>query len=116
MADTLYIQDLVAQCRIGVFDGEQANPQNVWIDLEVAVDAGKAAARDDVAEATDYATLVSSVKHKIQAKPYRLLETMAEDVAALILTQFAVPQVRVRVKKRALPGIDSAAIEVIRRR
>ena len=116
MADKLVISDLVAECRIGVYEWEQANPQHVWIDLELAIDAAKAAALDDVKATIDYGRLVSAVTQHVQHKPFGLLETIAEDVASLILKEFAVSQVLVRVKKRALPGLDYAAVEITRSR
>ena len=116
MADALVIHDLVAECRIGVFEWEQAKPQSVWIDLELEIDAAKAAARDDVVDAVDYARLVREVKAFVEGKSYHLLETMAEEVAALVLKEFATPRVLVRVKKRALPGIDYAAVEITRKK
>lgn len=116
VADTLAIRELVAECRIGVFEWEQAKPQPIWIDLELSIDAAKAAARDAVADALDYGRLVTAVKQLVQHKSFHLLETMAEAIAALILQQFETPQVLVRVKKRALPGIESASVEVIRRK
>lgn len=116
MADALIIRDLVTECRLGVAEWEQVNPQKVWIDLELAIDAAKAASRDDVADAVDYGALVTAVKALAQERPYRLMETLAEAIALRILVQFGPPQVVVRVKKRALPGIESAAVEVCRRR
>ena len=114
MSDRLVIHELVAECRIGVTNEERQRTQTLWIDLELEIDAARAAARDDVYEAVDYAELVSSVKQLIESKPYRLLETMAEDIASLVLGHFATNQVFVRVKKRALPRIDYAAVEVRR--
>ena len=114
MADTLIIHDLEMACRLGVHEWEQEAPQAIWIDLELAIDASRAAARDDVREAVDYARLIAMVKARAQARGHRLLETMAEGIAADILRQFGVSQVRVRVKKRALPGIGYAAVEVVR--
>ena len=114
-ADTLIIRQLVAQCRLGVFEWEQAKPQTVWIDLELEIDAAKASAQDDVNDAVDYAKLISQVKTLVEHKSYRLMETMAEEVATLILTSFRVPQVLVRITKRALPGIESATVEITRR-
>jgi len=116
MPDRLVIHDLKAECRIGVFDWERERPQPIWIDLELAIDAAKAARRDDVQAAVDYGHLVTSVKGLAEGKTYQLLETLAEDVAALVLEEFRVPQVRVQVKKRALPGINYAAVEVERLR
>ena len=114
MSDTLVISELAAQCRIGVLPEEQAAPQSVWIDLELQIDATAAARRDDVQDALDYAALVSEVRQRVESKAYHLLETIAEDVASLVLQRFATAQVFVRVKKRALPGIGYAAVELTR--
>ena len=114
MSDTLIVRDLVASCRVGVFEWEQAKPQSIWIDLELAIDANRASAKDDVRDAIDYGRLVTAVKQHAEHHRFRLLETLAEGVAQLVLKEFATPQVRVRVKKRALPGVDYAAVELTR--
>jgi len=114
MPDTLLIKDLAASCRIGVFEWEQATPQSIWIDLELAIDAGRAAAKDDLRDAVDYGRLVTTVKQHAEHHRFRLLETLAEGLAQLVLKEFATPQVRVRVKKRALPGVEHAAVEIVR--
>ena len=113
-SDTLTIHGLVVQCRLGVFEWEQAKPQTVWIDLELAIDAAKAAAQDEVKDAVDYGALVTAIRQLIEQKPYHLMETMAEEVAALMLRQFNTSTVHVRVKKQALPGIDFAAVNITR--
>ena len=114
MPDTLLIKDLAASCRIGVFEWEQEQSQPIWIDLEVAIDAARAAAKDDLREAVDYGRLVTIVKQHAEHHRFRLLETLAEGIAQLVLKEFKTPQVLVRVKKRALPGVDHAAVEVVR--
>ncbi len=115
MADRLIIHELTAQCRIGVTEAERANPQTLWLDLELEIDAAKAAMRDDVSAAVDYAELVAHVARFLQSRSFQLLETVAEEVASLILKQFDTPEVIVRVKKRALPRIESATVEVVRK-
>ncbi len=115
MPDRLLLHDIVAACRVGVTEQERQSPQPIWVDLELPIDAKRAAARDDVKDAVDYAALVTAVKAQAEGNTYRLLETMAEAMAALILKQFRVPEVLVRIKKRALPGVDYAAVEVVRR-
>ena len=112
--DTLLISELEARARLGVYEWEQERPQPVWIDLELAIDATAAARRDEMKDAVDYGRLVTAVKELVQSRPFHLMETMAEDVAALVLTSFRVEEVKVRVKKRALPGIAFAAVEISR--
>jgi dihydroneopterin aldolase len=114
MQDRLIIKDLVVEALVGVYEWEQEHPQNLWVDLELSIDAAKAAARDDVAAAVDYGRLVSAVKQHLSRKPFRLLETVAEELAAVVLNEFATPEVTVRVKKRSLPSLDFAAVEVTR--
>ena len=115
VGDKLIIKDLVAECRVGVSDSERATPQPIWVDVELAIDAAAAAAQDDVRAAVDYARLVSVVRQQMQSKPYRLLETLTEDLAGVILKTFATPEVRILAKKRALPGLEFAGVEIIRR-
>lgn len=116
MADTLTIRGLAVMCRLGVLESEQANPQEIRVDLELVIDASKAAQRDDVNDAVDYARLVTVVETLVEGHAYRLMETMAEDIAALILREFPTPEVEVKVTKRALQGIDSATVEITRKR
>ena len=116
MAAKLSIQGLALECRLGVLEEERAKARTIWMNLELAIDASKVAERDDVREAIDYAALVASVKQLVEGKSYHLMETLAEDVAALILRRFQTPEVEVKVKKRALPGIDSAAVDITRQR
>ena len=114
MSDRLILQDIEASCRLGVYEWEQTTPQPIWIDLELAIDAARAAASDEVGEAVDYAALVTAVRELAQRTPCRLLETMAEAIGSLILTRFNTSWVRVRVKKRALEGMGYAAVEIER--
>lgn len=116
MADALIVQDIAVECRIGVFEWEQKTPQTIWIDVELVIDAARAAARDDVNAAIDYGRLVTMVREVAQQRSYALLETLAEEEASSILAEFGVSTVRLRVKKRALPGIGYAAVEIERQR
>lgn len=114
MADTLVIQELAVACRLGVREWEQARPQTVWIDLALGIDAAWAASRDAVEASIDYGRLVTVVRQLAQRQPYRLMETLAEAIATCVLKEFRPSTVQVRVKKKALPGIGYAAVEVER--
>ena len=116
MADVLVLHDIVASCRLGVYEWEQRTPQDVWVDLELAIDAATAAASDDVADAVDYAALVKAVIEEAQRRPCRLLETLAERIAARVFKESGTRRVRVRVKKKAMPEIGYAAVEIERTR
>jgi dihydroneopterin aldolase len=110
----LRIHELAVDCRLGVYEWEQRTPQTVWIDLELSIDAARAAARDDVRDAVDYAVLVERVRAAATGRPFALMETLAEGVAAAALDASGSPRVRVRVRKRALEGLSHAEVEVER--
>ena len=113
--DRLRVEGIQVECRIGAYEWEQRTPQPIQIDVELAIDASRAAATDDLNTAVDYARLVTSVKTLAQRQPYRLIETLAEAIASLVLKECSTSEALVRVKKRSLPGIDHVAVEIHRR-
>ena len=116
MPDTLRIHNLLASSRIGLTAQERKRPQRVWIDLEIEIDARRAAAADDVRRTVDYARLVALIRRHLRQRAVNLLETVAEDLARLVLRMSAAPRVRIEIRKRALAGIAYAAVSVSRRR
>ena len=114
MNDRLILHHIKTQCRLGVSEWEQENPQTVWIDLELDIDAKAAAATDAIEKSVDYAQVVLMINEITGAKPYKLIETLAEVIASSILERFSTKTVKARVQKRALPGLDHAAVEIIR--
>ena len=112
--DRLILSEIAAACRVGVFEWERTNPQDIAVDVEIPIDAAATAADDRLEDAVDYARLVSLVREVAQRKPYALLETLADELARAVLREFRVRSVRLQVKKRALPGVGYAAVVVER--
>ncbi|MBI2094114.1 MAG: dihydroneopterin aldolase [Candidatus Omnitrophica bacterium] len=101
-------------CHLGVKEEERATAQPVWIDLEIPTDAAKVAQKDDVSFAIDYARVVARVKELSQSRSFRLMETLADQIANRLLEDFGVPWVFVRIKKKALADLGYAAVELRR--
>lgn len=97
--DSVFIEHLEVIASIGVYDWEQTIKQKLVLDLEMAHDNRPAADSDDVAYALDYASVSDAVTGHIQNGRFLLVERVAEEVASLIMTQFSVPWIRVRVTK-----------------
>jgi dihydroneopterin aldolase len=113
--DKLIIQGLEVSTIIGVRTWERRVRQQLLIDLELPTDAAKAATRDDLSEALDYGTLSRRVVGFVEASAFQLLETLAEQIAALVKREFAVSSVRVRLKKPgAIPAAAFVAIDIER--
>jgi len=116
MADTLAIHDLLVSCRLGVFEWEREQPQEIRVDVELEIDAAAAAKHDDVRQTVDYAALAGAIAELAQRRSFRLMETLAHAIATMMLEWGATKAVQVRVKKQALAGIGYAAVTVERRR
>lgn len=117
--DRILIADLPVSCRIGVPDDERADAQELRIDLELELDVRDASSADDFEKTIDYAGVSGLVKRTAAARPRKLIETLAEDVARVTLESFAIEGVRVRVRKPSalkVFGAAHAGVEIERRR
>lgn len=107
--DIVYIRELRADTVIGVYDWERSIRQTVVLDLELASDNPRAAGSDHIDDAVDYAAVSERLLSFIEGSEFRLIETMAEQVAELVLGEFAVPWLRLRLAK---PGAVGRARDV----
>jgi 7,8-dihydroneopterin aldolase/epimerase/oxygenase len=99
--DIVYIKGLEVKTVIGVYDWEREIKQPISVDLDIASDMGKAAATDDHQYVLDYKIVCVRVTEFIEQSQLQLLEAMAEAIAQLILDEFKVPWVRVKLSKPA---------------
>lgn len=119
MSSTIQLRGARVMARVGVPDEERAWPQQLIIDADLDFDIRAAAAADDCALTIDYAAVRATFERVAAAHPYRLIETIAERIAAALLDEFPTPRVRVLVKKPAALrslGVDYPAVEVTRNR
>jgi dihydroneopterin aldolase len=107
--DIVYIRALRAATVIGVYDWERTVRQTVVLDLELAADNRRAAASDRIGDALDYAALSARVLAFIEGSQFQLIETLAERVAAIVIEEFGVPWLRLRLAK---PGAVAQATDV----
>lgn len=107
--DIVYIHELQIETIIGIFDWERVQKQTVSLDIEMATDIRSAAAADDISKTLDYKSISKRVSAFIQESEFLLIETMAEHVAQLILREFSVSWLRLRVGK---PGAVTGARDV----
>ncbi|MDR0780508.1 MAG: dihydroneopterin aldolase [Pseudomonadales bacterium] len=113
--DIIYIRELEVKTVIGVYEWEREIKQPVTVDLDMAHDIRAAAATDDVAYVLDYKRVSMRVSDYIEQSRFTLLETLAEAVATLVLREFGVPWVRVKVgKPAALTGARAVGIIIER--
>jgi dihydroneopterin aldolase len=98
--DRIFLRELAVECVIGFLDWERLVKQTVYLDIEVPVDCRHAALSDDVAQTLDYKRLSKVVLAFVGASEFKLVETLADRTAKLILTEFDIPWVKLTINKR----------------
>ncbi len=97
--DIVYLHNLRVDACIGIYDWERQVKQTLILDLDMAADVAKAAERDDIADTLNYKEVAKRVIDFVAQSEYRLVETLAENVANLVIREFEVPWVRLKVNK-----------------
>ncbi len=115
--DTIFIHDLRIEARIGVYEWERHLPQTIRLDVEIGVPSAKPFATGKLADALDYSLVVARLKAFAKDSPPPLLERFAEVAAQLLIDEFGVPLVRLRVAKLApIAGVKEMGVAVERSR
>jgi dihydroneopterin aldolase len=107
--DIIYLHDLRIDTVIGIYDWERRVKQAVILDLDMAVDIRAAAVSGNITDTLDYKKVAKRVINYVGNTDFQLVETLAERVAEIILTEFNVGWLRLRINKK---GAVRGAIDV----
>lgn len=107
--DKVFIEGLEVDTVIGIHDWERRIRQALRFDLELGFDNRKPAASDDVADTLDYDAISRRLTAFVQASEFGLVETLAERCAALLIEEFGVAWLRIKLSK---PGAVGNAVAV----
>ena len=107
--DIVYIRELEIRTIIGIFDWEREQRQVVSLDLEMATDNRAAASTDSIEQALDYKSVAKRLIDFIEGSEFFLVETLAERVAEIVIEEFKVPWVKLRLGK---PGAVTGSKDV----
>lgn len=104
--DVVLIEGLRVDAVVGVHDREQERRQLLVFDLELGFDNRRAAASDALADTHDYAAISAGLGEFVRARPWRLVETVAERGAEFLRDRYGVARLRLTVRK---PGAVAEA-------
>ena len=97
--DKIFLNELKVETVIGIWEWERKIRQTVVIDLEMSADIAKAAATDSVDDTLNYKSVAKRIQAFVGDSSFQLVETPAENIAAIIRDEFDVQWVKVRVNK-----------------
>lgn len=118
MLDRVHGNGFSYDCRIGFHEYERHIRQRVVVDFEAETDWRLAARADRAKDLVDYYEANLAMTELVEAKEYRLIEALAEDVAHMLISRFPIQRVRVKVTKAPfdMPNVQSVAVECWRTR
>ncbi|MFP7722919.1 dihydroneopterin aldolase [Lysobacter sp. A3-1-A15] len=97
--DHVFIEGLEIEALIGIYDWERRIRQPLVFDIEMAFDNRIPAASDAIADTLNYKAVSKRVIQYVSGSDCGLVETLAERVAAIILEEFGVQRVRLKLRK-----------------
>jgi dihydroneopterin aldolase len=97
--DIIYLNGLTVETIIGIFDWERETRQKVIFDFEMAADVSRAAQTDRIEDTIDYKAMAKRVIQFVEDSEFFLVETLAERVAAIVLEEFNVRWLRLKLNK-----------------
>ena len=113
--DIIYLHDLKIDCVLGIWEWERRTTQTVTVDLDLGADVRQAAASDRIEDTVNYKAIAKRLIGFVGESQFGLVETLAEKIADIVLKEFPVRWVRVRVnKKGAIRGASDVGVIVER--
>jgi len=112
--DTIIIQDLEVFFRVGVPEQERSQPQRLLISIEATHDLTLAVEKDDLRWSIDYAAVSERLKHLADRRSWCLIETLAVEIAEILLREFGAETATVEIKKFVLPQTRFVGVRVTR--
>ena len=114
--DKIIIADLEVFCQVGVTAEERARPQRLLLTVEMGHNFTAAANSDNLAETIDYHAVTQRLLRFGEGCHWELIETLASDIAAMVLEDFSPSSVTVEVKKFVIPQARYVSVQLTRTR
>lgn len=112
--DTISIRDLEVHFHVGVPDQERERPQRLLIDVEMQHDFSAASASDDLRRTIDYYAVSRRILRMGEGRSWRLIESLASEIAGMVVADFGVAHATVEVKKFILPEARLVSVRTTR--
>ena len=117
--DTIFIEQLEFYAYHGASDEEQTVGHRYSVDVSLKVDTRTAGHSDNLADTVNYSRVAKRVVAIGTSEQFRLLEALAQRLADVILEEFPVQSVQLRVRKIRPPMnviADAVGVEIERER
>ncbi len=113
-SDQIEIRNLEVRSRVGVPEEERREPQRLLVTLWIEPNQAFDAMEDRLENTVDYAAVCEAVKAVAAERPRKLIESLAQEIAARLLERFAIWRLTVEIRKFILPETEYVAVRIER--
>ncbi len=110
------IVDLEVFYRVGVTDEERAQPQRLLLTIDIKFDFTSAAVSGRLGRTVDYAEVSKQLIRLGENRNWKLIESVATDIANKLLAEQHPESVTVEVKKFSVPEARYVSVSLTRQR
>ncbi|HTY89330.1 MAG TPA: dihydroneopterin aldolase [Candidatus Acidoferrum sp.] len=110
------IVDLEVFYRVGVTDEERSRPQRLLLTVDIKYDFSSAAVSGRLGRSIDYSEVTKQLFKLGESRSWRLIESVATDIANKILSEFRPESVTVEVKKFSIPEARYVSVSLTKQR
>ncbi len=114
--DTIEIRRLHVTTHIGVPDDERAAPQTLLVTVKMTPGQSFDGLADEITRTIDYYAVSLEIEALAAARPRRLIETLATDIASHLLGHHPLVKVAITIEKHILPNTECVAVHIERER
>jgi len=112
----IIIHGLAVEAHLGVPDEERAHPQSIVINAVITPETPFSDLGDNIGQTVDYDAASRKIAALAAARPRRLIETLALEIAEMIIRDFPASRAEIEVRKFILPDTDYVAVRCARER
>lgn len=113
-SDRIEIRRLKVSAHIGVPDEERAEPQVLLVTVVMTPSQGFDGLADEISRTVDYYAVAQEIGRLAAAKPRKLIETLAVDIADHLLGKHPLKHVAITIEKHILPDTECVAVHIER--
>ena len=113
--DTIFLSEVKVETKLGVPEWERLTTQTIILDVEIAMPHSRSCQTDAIEDTIDYGAVIKRIRQTLAENSFQLVEALAEHICQIILSEFGVPRVKIKVAKPGiLPGVKSLGVVIER--
>ena len=112
--ETIHIEQLRISARVGVPDLERAAPQRLALNITLWPNQSWRDLEDEISRTVNYSAVARVVEEFVQNRCDKLIETLADQIAAHLLRSFPIKQVRIELRKFVLAKAEFVSVTLTR--